>query len=118
MAGGAIADFTLNGSYVPSYAGPPVTARPGEVASTLRLLGYLALAIVAAGGGWLLLNGAELLGASVSLGLIITFIGYSQRFNQPIQQIAVLWTNIQNAIAGGERIFQLLKSDFHSCFLV
>jgi ATP-binding cassette subfamily B protein len=40
--------------------------------------------------------------------LIITFIGYSQRFNQPIQQIAVLWTNIQSAIAGGERIFQLL----------
>ena len=30
---------------MPSYAGPPVTARPGEVASTLRLLGYLALAI-------------------------------------------------------------------------
>jgi len=78
------------------------------LAPALEALGYLALAIVAAGGGWLLLNGAELLGASVSLGLIITFIGYSQRFNQPIQQIAVLWTNIQNAIAGGERIFQLL----------
>jgi ATP-binding cassette subfamily B protein len=31
-----------------------------------------------------------------------------QRFNQPIQQIAVLWTNIQNAIAGGERIFTIL----------
>jgi ATP-binding cassette subfamily B protein len=31
-----------------------------------------------------------------------------QRFNQPIQQIAVLWTNVQNAVAGGERIFSLL----------
>ena len=30
---------------MPSYAGPPVTARPGEVASTLRLLAYLGLAI-------------------------------------------------------------------------
>lgn len=42
---------------VPSYAGPPVTARPGEVASTLRLLGYLALAIALIifdhRGGWL-----------------------------------------------------------------
>jgi rod shape-determining protein MreC len=42
---------------VPSYAGPPVTARPGEVASTLRLLGYLALAIALVifdhRGGWL-----------------------------------------------------------------
>jgi ATP-binding cassette subfamily B protein len=44
----------------------------------------------------------------ISFGLIITFLNYVQRFNQPIQQIAVLWTNIQNAIAGGERIFTLL----------
>ncbi len=44
-------------SQVPSYAGPSVTARPGEVASTLRLLGYLALAIALVifdhRGGWL-----------------------------------------------------------------
>ncbi len=42
---------------MPSYAGPPVTARPGEIASTLRLLGYLALAIALVifdhRGGWL-----------------------------------------------------------------
>lgn len=42
---------------MPSYAGPPVTARPGEVASTLWLLGYLALAIALIildhRGGWL-----------------------------------------------------------------
>ena len=42
------------------------------------------------------------------LGLVITFLAYVQRFNQPIQQIAVLWTNIQNAIAGAERIFTIL----------
>ena len=42
---------------MPSYAGPPVTARPGEVASTLRLLAYLGLAIALMvldhRGGWL-----------------------------------------------------------------
>src|SRR5690606_35894148 len=47
-------------------------------------------------------------GALVSLGLIITYIGYVQRFNQPIQQISVLWTNLQSAIAGAERIFELM----------
>ncbi|CTP85720.1 rod shape-determining protein [Xanthomonas translucens pv. poae] len=31
---------------MPPYAGPPVTARPGEAASTPRLLAYLALAVV------------------------------------------------------------------------
>ncbi len=47
-------------------------------------------------------------GATVSLGLIITFLGYAQRFNQPIAQISVLWTNLQSAVAGAERIFELL----------
>jgi ATP-binding cassette subfamily B multidrug efflux pump len=75
---------------------------------TLEALGYLALAIVAVTGGIVLLSGQTLLGATISLGLIITFITYVQRFNQPIQQIAVLWANIQNAIAGSERIFGLL----------
>lgn len=75
---------------------------------TLEALGYLALAIVTVVGGTALLSGARLGGEVVSLGLVITFLGYVQRFNQPIQQIAVLWTNIQNGIAGAERIFNLL----------
>jgi len=47
-------------------------------------------------------------GAVVSLGMVFAFLQYVQRFNQPIQQIATLWTNIQSAFAGGERIFNLL----------
>jgi ATP-binding cassette subfamily B multidrug efflux pump len=75
---------------------------------TLEALGYLGLALITCIGGLVLLSGQSLMGTSVSLGLVITFISYVQRFNQPIQQISVLWTNIQNAIAGGERIFNLL----------
>lgn len=78
------------------------------LAPTLEALSYVALAIVTGVGGWYLLKGQTLLGTTVSIGLVITFLGYVQRFNQPIQQIAVLWTNLQNAIAGGERIFTLL----------
>jgi len=78
------------------------------LAPTLEAFGYLAMAIVAVAGGLALLKGQALFGAAVSLGLIVTFINYVQRFNQPIQQISILWTNIQNAIAGGERIFNLL----------
>jgi ATP-binding cassette subfamily B protein len=75
---------------------------------TLEALGYLALMIVSVVGGYALLGGSAVFGATISIGLVITFIGYVQRFNQPIQQIAVLWTNVQSAIAGGERIFGLL----------
>jgi len=76
----------------------------------LEALGFIALTIVVVTGGLSVLRNEPLLGvgAVVSLGTIIAFIQYVQRFNQPIQQIAVLWTNIQNAIAGGERIFVLL----------
>jgi ATP-binding cassette subfamily B protein len=75
---------------------------------TLEALGYVALAIVTGVGGWYMLKGQALLGTVVSFGLVVTFLAYVQRFNQPIQQIAILWTNIQNAIAGAERIFGLL----------
>lgn len=78
------------------------------LAPTLEALGYIALMLVTVVGGIALLGGEGLMGTSISFGLIITFVAYVQRFNQPVQQIAVLWTNIQNAIAGGERIFGLL----------
>ncbi len=83
-------------------------AYTAALAPTLEALGYVAMAIVAGAGGLLLLRGQTLGGTLVSLGLIITYIGYVQRFNQPIQQISVLWTNLQSAIAGAERIFELM----------
>ncbi len=78
------------------------------LAPTLEALSYLALAIVTCTGGYYLLKDQPFFGTAVSLGLVITFLGYVQRINQPIQQIAILWTNVQSAIAGGERIFNLL----------
>ncbi|MDE3088579.1 MAG: ABC transporter ATP-binding protein [Chloroflexota bacterium] len=78
---------------------------------TLEAMGYVSIAIVAGVGGWLLLQGQNLFGTTMSLGLIITFIAYTQRFNQPISQISVMWTNIQSAIAGAERIFGLLDTE-------
>jgi ATP-binding cassette, subfamily B, multidrug efflux pump len=83
-------------------------AYTSALAPTLEALGYVALAIVAGVGGMAILTGGTFFGTVVSLGLVITFVAYVQRFNQPIQQIAILWTNLQNAIAGGERIFNLM----------
>ena len=78
------------------------------LAPALEALGYVALMLVTVTGGLALLRGTDLYGTVVSFGLIITFVAFVQRFNQPVSQIAILWTNIQNAIAGGERIFGLL----------
>ncbi|MGH2520942.1 MAG: ABC transporter ATP-binding protein [Anaerolineales bacterium] len=87
-------------------------AYTSALAPALEALGFVALALVTCVGGYFLLAGRPMgflgLSTTVSLGLVITFLGYVQRFNQPIQQIAILWTNVQSAIAGGERIFTLL----------
>ncbi len=78
------------------------------LAPTLEALSYASMAIVGAVGGYIILKGLDIGGASLSVGLIITFIAYTQQFNRPVQQIALLWTNIQSAVAGGERIFGLM----------
>jgi ATP-binding cassette, subfamily B, multidrug efflux pump len=83
-------------------------AYTSALAPALEALGYGATAVVVGVGGIFLLRGQPLGGMMMSLGLIVTYLGYIQRFNQPIQQISVLWTNIQSAIAGAERIFDLV----------
>lgn len=83
-------------------------AYTAALSPVLEALGYVALAIVAGVGGIYLLHGQSLGGQAMTLGILVAYLGYVQRFNQPIQQIAVLWTNIQSAIAGAERIFDLL----------
>lgn len=85
-------------------------AYTSALAPTLEALSYVSLAVVAVIGGVYILRGQDMFGATLSLGLIITFIGYTQQFNRPVQQIAILWTNIQSAIAGVERIFNLLDT--------
>jgi ATP-binding cassette subfamily B protein len=81
------------------------------LAPVLEALGYVAIAIVVTVGGLMLLRGQVLGGTLVSLGLIVTFLGYAQRFNQPVRQIAILWTNLQSAVAGSERIFNFLDEE-------
>jgi ATP-binding cassette subfamily B protein len=76
----------------------------------LESLSYLALGVVVLFGGISALRGHALLGGSaISLGMIFTFVNYLQRLNNPVQQIAVLWTNVQSGFAGAERIFDLME---------
>jgi len=76
----------------------------------LEALNYVALGIVIVVGGFSALSNQPLLAGTVviSLGTIFAFVAYLQRINQPLSQIAVLWTNVQSGIAGGERIFNLM----------
>jgi ATP-binding cassette subfamily B protein len=75
----------------------------------LEALGYVNLAIVVVVGGLATMGRLGFVPAdSISLGMVFAFLLYVQRANQPIQQIALLWANVQSGIAGGERIFGLM----------
>jgi ATP-binding cassette subfamily B multidrug efflux pump len=72
----------------------------------LDVLSTVALAVVAGYGGYLALATPPL----VSVGVIVSFLIYVRRFYEPIQGIANLYAQVQAAVAGAERIFELLDT--------
>ncbi len=75
---------------------------------TLDVLSTIALAIVAGYGGYLVLAFDPPL---VTVGVIVSFLIYMRRFYEPIRGIANLYTQLQSALAGAERIFELLDTE-------
>ena len=71
----------------------------------LDVLSTIAMAIVAGYGGYLALAYDPPL---VSVGVIVSFLLYVRRFYEPIRGIASLYAQVQAAVAGAERIFELL----------
>jgi ABC-type multidrug transport system fused ATPase/permease subunit len=82
----------------------------------LDVLSTIALAIVAGFGGYLALSppsappGGGGMGGAVSVGIIVSFLLYVRRFYQPIRIIANIYAHLQAAVAGAERIFELLDT--------
>ncbi|HET89189.1 MAG TPA: ABC transporter ATP-binding protein [Chloroflexi bacterium] len=75
---------------------------------TLDVLSTIALAIVVGYGGYLSLAFDPPL---ASVGIIVSFLLYVQRFYEPIRGIATLYTQLQSAVAGAERVFELLDTE-------
>ncbi len=105
-----IADFRTNNA-ANRDANIRAQAFSTALAPTLEALSFVNMAIVVAAGGYFILNQVNFLGTAVTLGLIVAFVAYTQQFNRPVQQIAILWTNIQSAIAGAERIFDFIDEE-------
>lgn len=68
------------------------------------VLGNFFVIVLAGLGGWLALQGL------VSVGLIATFIVYGQNFVQPLRQLANMYNSIQAALAGAERVFEIIDT--------
>lgn len=68
----------------------------------MGILSNLNVAVVCGLGGWLAVHGMT------SAGTIVAFISYSRRFAEPLRQLGNLYNQIQSALAGAERIFEIL----------
>ncbi len=72
---------------------------------TVEFLGMLATAIV------LLLGGMAVVDDTLTVGVMVAFLAYVTRFFQPIQELSQLYTTMQAAMAGGERVLELLDTE-------
>lgn len=61
--------------------------------------------IIALGGGLLALTG------SIDIGTFFAFLSYAKQFNQPINQITNQMNTIFSALAGAERVFEVMDME-------
>jgi ATP-binding cassette subfamily B protein len=120
----------LNGKLEEMYSGQRIIMAFGQQASTLAdfdqanetvrrvgiqaqtyamlippLMGILSnanIAVLAGLGGWMTLRGWA------TVGTIAAFYTYSRRFAAPLRQLANLYNQVQSALAGAERIFEVI----------
>lgn len=74
----------------------------GSMGPIMNCISNIGFVIVAAFGGYFAWKGM------ISVGVISAFIIYAKQFSRPINEIAQLYGTIQTAVAGAERVFELL----------
>jgi len=74
----------------------------GTLPPLTNLVNNTGLTIVAGAGGWMAIRGLA------SIGDIASFVQYARRFGWPLNCIASLYSSIQSAIAGAERVFEII----------
>ncbi|MEK5476183.1 ABC transporter ATP-binding protein [Paenibacillus sp. FSL R5-0407] len=74
----------------------------GLVGPVMNLINNLNFALIAGVGGWMAFHDI------VTVGVIVSFLNYSRQFGRPINELANQYNLIQSAIAGAERVFEVM----------
>lgn len=74
----------------------------GPCSTGINNASYASIALV---GGILALAGG------IDIGTYFAFLGYSKQFNQPISQIANQMNTVFSALAGAERVFEIMETE-------
>ena len=78
-----------------------ITSALGPMFTTMSTITIAATALL---GGWLALREVA------TVGVIATFVVYIMNFFRPMRGIAMLYNHLQSALAGAERIFEVMDS--------
>lgn len=74
----------------------------GLIGPTMNVLNHTSFTLLAAIGGWMAFH------HYTSVGIIVAFVNYSKQFQRPINDLANQFNMLQSAIAGAERVFEVI----------
>lgn len=77
----------------------------GIMGPLMNLVGNFGYLLIAAVGGYMAFHGI------ITVGVIQAFLLYSKQFTRPITEIANQYAQILTAIAGAERVFEVMDAD-------
>jgi len=77
----------------------------GFIPKLMNGLNNLSFAIIVGVGGILAIRG------TITIGVIIVFVEYARQFTRPLNDLANQWNTLLSAIAGAERVFEILDED-------
>lgn len=77
----------------------------GYMMPLMNVINNLVFAAVAITGGILSIN------YSLAIGTVVSFLSYSKQFSQPLNAVAGMFNTIQSALAGAERVFEILDNE-------
>ncbi len=101
LQGKVLSDFETVNSEMKDYS---IKAQvwAGLMMPLMNVINNLCYGLIACIGGVLSVGG------SVTVGVVVSFLSYSKQFGQPLNSIAGMFNSIQSALAGAERIFEIL----------
>lgn len=104
----AVADFCENSKELKKCS---VRARVwGSIMGPcMNFLGNLQYVLIAAFGGYFILNPVSFM-RTLTIGNIQSMLQYSKKFTRPVNEIANQYASILTALAGAERIFEIMDS--------
>lgn len=74
----------------------------GFLMPLMNVINNISFTLIASIGGVLVLKG------EATVGIVVSFLTYSKQFVRPLNSIAIMFNNIQSALAGAERLFEIM----------